>query len=220
MTFSADDQYFVSCSNENAVKIWDTATGQSLYTLQNDTEINIVALSPNGRCLAASTLGMGIRVWDIREHSFKILEGHTHLITSLAFSADSLYLASSTYNQQIKIWDLEQHTCLHTINVGKEISHLSFDLWTNSQLHTDIGVLDLNILSQTPDVNAESIWTATSPGSDWSSHFVHISGEWIVKDGENVLWLPSDYRPWSSAVFKSTVAIGCDSGRVLIMKFT
>ena len=37
--------------------------------------------------------------------------------------------------------------------------------------------------------------------------------------GQNVLWLPPEFRPQCSAVARSTVAIGCLSGRVLLFTF-
>jgi len=44
-------------------------------------------------------------------------------------------------------------------------------------------------------------------------------GRWITKGSENWLWLPPGSRPVCSAVAGSTIAIGCESGRVLIMTF-
>ncbi|CAJ0553207.1 Ff.00g117190.m01.CDS01 [Fusarium sp. VM40] len=219
VAFSADDQYLASGSSGKTAKIWDATTGDCLHTLEHDHDVCRVAFSADSRCLATGS-DMMIRIWDIREHSFKMLKGHTSLISAIAFSVDSLYLASGSCDEEVKIWDLNQFVCLHTISVGTSLSRLSFDLRTNSRLYTDIGILDLKLPNSTPDVTAGSIGTTALPGSNWSSHRINITGQWIVKDGEKVLWLPSEYRPKSSAVFKSTVAIGCDSGRVLIMNFS
>lgn len=43
--------------------------------------------------------------------------------------------------------------------------------------------------------------------------------DWIMYNGWNILWLPSEYRPASSAIFGAKLAIGCNSGRVLIFGF-
>ncbi|SCO80868.1 related to vegetatible incompatibility protein HET-E-1 [Fusarium oxysporum] len=219
VAFSADDQYLVSGSSGNTAKIWDAATGKCLDTLEHNDEVDTVALSADNRCLATGSDDRIIRIWDIGEHNFKMLQGHAKSISSVAFSVDSQYLASGSYDDEVRIWDLDQCMCLHTINVGRSLYRLSFDLWTNSQLYTDIGILDLKVPNPTPDVNAESIGINALLGSDWYSHCINIDREWIVKNGENVLWLPSNYRPASSAVFKSTVAAGYNSGRVLIMRF-
>ncbi|KAH7252726.1 hypothetical protein BKA59DRAFT_436883 [Fusarium tricinctum] len=219
VAFSANDQYLVSGSSGNTAKIWDAATGECLHTLDHGDQVTSVAFSADSRCLATGSYQM-IRIWDIGEHSFKTLQGFIWTIISVAFSVDSLYLASGSHDHKVRIWDLEQCICLHTISVRENVVRLSFDLRTNSRLYTNIGILDFNVPNPTPDVNAESIGTTALLGLDWSSHCINIYGEWIVKDGENVLWLPPEYRPESLAVFKSTVAVGCDSGRVIIMRFS
>lgn len=42
---------------------------------------------------------------------------------------------------------------------------------------------------------------------------------WIMWNSQNVLWLPAEYRPSSSAIAPRTIVIGCPSGRVLIINF-
>lgn len=36
----------------------------------------------------------------------------------------------------------------------------------------------------------------------------------------HVLWLPPQFRPAELAVADSTVAIGCESGRVVVMRYS
>ncbi|KAF5639275.1 vegetatible incompatibility het-e-1 [Fusarium sp. NRRL 52700] len=217
--FSADDRYLVSGSSGKKAKIWDAATGQCLYTFEYDDEVTSVTLSADSQCLAAGSDNGMIRIWKIREHAFVTLEGNTWWIHSVTFSVDSKYLASASYDE-VWIWDLEQRICRQRIDVGKRLYRLSFDLLTNSKLHTDIGVLDLEVPNPEPKVSAESLEIISLPASDRFSHYINIDGEWILKNGERVLWLPPNYRPKLSAVFKSIVAAGYDSGRVLIIKFS
>ncbi|KAL7915769.1 Pfs, NACHT and WD domain protein [Trichoderma velutinum] len=42
---------------------------------------------------------------------------------------------------------------------------------------------------------------------------------WITWNGSKLLWVPSDYRSKVNEINKSTVAVGCASGRVWIMNF-
>jgi len=46
------------------------------------------------------------------------------------------------------------------------------------------------------------------------------SDPWISYKGENLLWLPPEYRPSSFAISGTGFLIGCSSGRVLIFKFS
>ncbi|KAH7173307.1 uncharacterized protein B0J16DRAFT_311083 [Fusarium flagelliforme] len=220
VALSADGRYLASGSEGNTARIWDAATGQCSYTFEHDDEVTLVAFSVDSRCLATASTDEMVRIWSIKEHSFKSLQGHEQPISSVAFSVDSQYLASGSDDRTVKIWDLEQCLCLQTIDVGTILHCLSFDLRTNSLLYTDISTLDLTLPNPTTNVNAESIGTTALPGSDCFSHGINIDGEWITKHGKKILWLPAEFRPGRSAVFKSTVAIGCNSGRVLIMRFS
>ncbi|KAH6885000.1 NACHT domain-containing protein [Thelonectria olida] len=56
--------------------------------------------------------------------------------------------------------------------------------------------------------------------SGHSGYGISADDLWIVKDGKNMLWLPPEYRAGASAVAELTVAIGCRSGRVLVMSFS
>ncbi|KAI1030016.1 hypothetical protein LB504_010443 [Fusarium proliferatum] len=218
VAFSADDQYLVS--GGKAAKIWHVGTGKCLHTFEHFEPLKSVALSADIKYLATGSEDGLIRIWKIGEHNFKMLQDReTRPILSVAFSVDSHYLASGSYFD-LNIWDLEKCMCLPTIYVGATLYRLSFDSWTNSQLHTHAGILDVEVPNPTPNVSAESIGLASLPYSDRSSHCIKIDGEWIVKHGDNALWLSSNYRPSLSAVFGTIVAAGYDSGRVLIMRFS
>ncbi|KAH6883964.1 hypothetical protein B0T10DRAFT_365876, partial [Thelonectria olida] len=41
---------------------------------------------------------------------------------------------------------------------------------------------------------------------------------WVTWESHRVLWLPPAYRPRRSAVTASTVAMGCPSGRVVVVR--
>jgi WD40 repeat protein len=136
------------------------------------------------------------------------LEGHSSSVSSVAFSHDSVRLASASYDHTVKIWDVSSGACLQTLRVGKRLENVSFDS-TGSFLHTAIG----NIALQSSE--GPSIVDVTEPERPL---YVGISlspdGIWIKHDGENILWVPSDYRPFCSSVSETTIGIGNGSGRV------
>ncbi|KAK3947905.1 hypothetical protein QBC32DRAFT_223198, partial [Pseudoneurospora amorphoporcata] len=43
---------------------------------------------------------------------------------------------------------------------------------------------------------------------------------WITYQGKNLLWLPPEYRPSSSAISGTVLSIGSSSGRVLFFTFS
>ncbi|PNP53257.1 hypothetical protein FNYG_15766 [Fusarium nygamai] len=146
------------------------------------------------------------------------LKGHRNSVNSVAFSADGQRLASGSDDKTIKVWDRAIGTCVQTLEIDQVITHLSFDPITNSVLSTDIGLLNMDLPALLPAINSRST-DATLRGVRQSGWGVSIDGIWIEKDGKRVLWLPREYRVEESAVVGSAVAIGCRSGRVLVMKF-
>ncbi|TQW01428.1 hypothetical protein IF2G_11049 [Cordyceps javanica] len=48
---------------------------------------------------------------------------------------------------------------------------------------------------------------------------IYEDSSWITLDGNNWLWLPTEYRDSQSAICRSTIVLGCRSGKVLIMNF-
>ncbi|KAK2469157.1 hypothetical protein H9L39_19255 [Fusarium oxysporum f. sp. albedinis] len=148
------------------------------------------------------------------------LEGHGGSVNSVVFSTDGQRLASGSDDNTVKIWDAATGACLQTLNVGAELSRLSFDPTTNSRLCTDIGLLNLDSPNLTPAVNVQPTEEAILQRANHSGYGISTDRVWVVKDGKNMLWLAPEYRPVKSAVVGSTVAIGCSSGRVLVVKFS
>ncbi|WAO93446.1 Vegetative incompatibility protein HET-E-1 [Fusarium falciforme] len=220
VAFSADDQRLASGSIDWTVKVWDAATGACLQTLKGHNDsVNSVAFSADGQRLASGSIDNTVKVWDAATGAcVQTLEGHGGRVTSVAFSADGQRLASGSGDRTVKVWDAATGACLQTLEAGRPITHLSFDLMTNS-LSTDIGLLNLDLPALPPAIDNQSP-DVPLPGVRHSGWGISTDGVWVVKDGKGMLWLPPEYRVMESAVVGSTVAIGCRSGRVLVMKFS
>ncbi|KAL3584407.1 hypothetical protein FPOAC2_14187 [Fusarium poae] len=147
------------------------------------------------------------------------LEGHGHWVASVVFSADGQRLASGSGDNTVKIWDAATGVCEQTLNVGRVLYHLSFDPTSNALLSTDIGLLNLDRPALPPVINDRST-EITLPRVSHSGWGISADGEWIVEDGKKMLWLPPDCRGGMPAIDRSTVVISCNSGRVLVLKFS
>ncbi|BDD55163.1 hypothetical protein MPDQ_005278 [Monascus purpureus] len=123
--------------------------------------------------------------WDA---CLQTLEGRSFLVTSVVFSKDGQQLASSSWDKTIKIWDAATGACLQTLKVGRISYHLSFDSMTNTRLSTDIGLLNLD---RFPTIDNRLTETA-SRCVNHSGYGISTDGMWIVKDGQNMLWLPQN----------------------------
>ncbi|KAF2196888.1 hypothetical protein GQ43DRAFT_425678 [Delitschia confertaspora ATCC 74209] len=131
------------------------------------------------------------------------LEGHSSIVKSVAFSHASTRLASASWDQTIS--DPNSGDCLQTLSTGT-VLHISFDI-TGSYLHTEIGSIVLS----------DSVLTVLEP--HYPKHRnLSISSDrvWIRHNSENLLWLPSGYRPSCSVVSEKTIGIGLHNGGVWI----
>ena len=91
LTFGIDDF-------ENAVSLWDTATGRHLGSLQGHKQaIWSVAFSPDGRTLASSSADGSLRLWNVesRRELMSLEEGGAGL-AHLSFSPDGSFLVAGT----------------------------------------------------------------------------------------------------------------------------
>jgi WD40 repeat protein len=55
----------------------------------------------------------------------KVLQGHSHWVSSVAFSPDEKILASSSYDGTIKLWDRQTGTCLHTLRSDRPYERMN-----------------------------------------------------------------------------------------------
>jgi WD40 repeat protein len=137
------------------------------------------------------------------------LEGHSDRVNSVAFSHDSARLASASDDKTVKIWDASSGECLQTLEIGKALFNISFDT-TGSCLHTGIGTIAVDAssaLNMTPSI--------TDPQNPrYQGGALSSDGAWITYNAENLVWLPSEYRPSCSTVSGKTIGVGVGSGKV------
>ncbi|KAI8668591.1 Vegetative incompatibility protein HET-E-1 [Fusarium keratoplasticum] len=221
VALSANGQRLASGSIDHTVKVWDAATGACVQTLKgHGGSVYSVALSADGQRLASGSCDDIVEVWDAATGAYvQTLKGHGDSVNSVAFSADGQRLASGSYDKTIKVWDTATGACVQTLEIDRVITHLSFDPTTSSLLSTDIGLLNLDLTTLPSAIDTQST-EVVSRDTSHSGYGISSDGVWIVKDEKGMLWLPAEYRASASTVVGSTVAIGCLSGRVLMMKFS
>jgi WD40 repeat protein len=230
VAFSPDGQQIASASSDSAIKIWDLATGICLQTFKGHGGVVCsVAFSPDGQQLASGSGDSVVKIWDLATGKcLQTFNGHKGGARSVAFSPDGHQLASASSDDTAKIWDLATGKCLQTIITGTFLAQISFDP-TGSYLHTGTGRIEVD-LSHRPRAippeasNADAVIATIVGGpspnrQDRKQHGYGLSldGSWITYNGQNTLWLPSEYRPSCTTILERFVCIGCQSGRVHII---
>ena len=124
--------------------------------------------------------------------------------------------ATGLDDKTAKVWDAATGKCEATLEVGYS-SFVSFDP-TGTLLYTDKGTAHIDNavrLNQDPH---------KPKPADQQDYGLSTDGVWIQKQSLPVLWLPSEYRPSSSAVASveggTNVVLGCSSGQVLVFHFS
>jgi WD40 repeat protein len=78
--------------------------------LRVDSPVDSVAFSSDGECLACASEDTTVRVWNKRNGSCTLLEGHTEDVRCISFSPDGKILASGGVDRSIRLWKLEDQS--------------------------------------------------------------------------------------------------------------
>jgi WD40 repeat protein len=180
-----------------------------------------VVFSADGQHLASGSDDKTVKIWDRASGDcLQTLEGHSSRVSSVVFSADGQHLASGSGDDTVKIWDRASGDCLQTLHVGRPLYRLSFDPTDSNRLSTEIGVLNLETPSLAAHVNVQMTGETIPQPVSYVGVGLSNNGVWVMKDEEIMLWLPPGYRSEESAVVGGEIAIGCRSGRMLMMKIS
>ena len=213
VTFSPNGQRLASGSHDATVKIWDTASGRCLETLEGHSGwVGSVTFSPNGQRLASGSHDATIKIWDTASgRCLETLKGHSDWVKSVTFSPDGQRLASGSRDATVKIWDTVSGRCLETLKIGHPITYILFD-YTDRYLLTNVGRITLAATTTNKPIRPDDL--------ERHSYSLGQDPSWITCNGQNVLWLPSEYRPSCSAVQGRIISIGSTSRRVFLIGFS
>ena len=123
----------------------------------------------------------------------------------MAFSPDGKLASGGSRDSTVRLWDAATGAPLQTLELGTVIQDLSFSS-SGEHLKTDREVLDASSLKVSLD-SSEQLLT------------LFISDNWVAEEGENILWLPPDYRATCVAVWNGIIVLGHVSGGISFLQF-
>lgn len=208
----------IACTSERKKEVFVWQIASDLPAQNFDLSENVDCFALSNTKLAAASDSLGFRIWsletgDLLQH----LRKSGLYLRRLAFSYDSALLASTrhyTSEKAIQIWNANTSAHVQVINVGLEITHISFEPNSNSRLCTNLGRIKskaspTSLGEDAAGVGQTQLWYYDELGFDNDDQ--HDYGTWITFNGEKLLWLPAKYRGrWetSRAVSESVAAIG------------
>jgi WD40 repeat protein len=136
------------------------------------------------------------------------LEGHSDYVSAVAFLLNGQLVASASDDKTLRLWEAEIGTCRSTLEGHSDyVSAMSFSP-DRKILHTNVGNIPLSYSGLVPSLS----WQINQYAN------ILIQSQWILRNQQCLLWLPSEHRSTSTAVYLDVVCLGLLYSRVVLLK--
>lgn len=114
LAVSSDGRRLASASRDRTFRVWDTASGATVWTRHCLEPVGAVAFSPDGRTLAAATSRSSynaafsgeVELWDSTTRQPRaIIRGHGDEVNGIAFTPDGKTFISTSADRTARLWD-------------------------------------------------------------------------------------------------------------------
>jgi WD40 repeat protein/serine/threonine protein kinase len=180
--FSPNGQLVASGSEDNAIRLWDVATGESTKILRgHGSAVRSSVFSPDGRFVASGGQEGGVRLWDIEGYQevrvlhSTVFSGHADAILSARFSRDGKQIITASRDRTAMLWDAALGQRLRPFEEGHEYLATAAAFFPDGKrLATGAGDNSVRIWNITEGTQ-ERVFTPTgrigvialSPQGDW-----------------------------------------------------
>ena len=232
VAWSHNSTRLASASDDGTIKIWDPATSGCQSTAEDGPIakdpsafegsrhwINSVAWSPDATRIASGSEDGKTKIWDgATGRCLLTIENRGGAVEAVAWSRDSTRLATASISSSgnpVNVWDPTTGKLCFSLEGRRDLASTleGYDVVDNIQYGHRSPTPPLKAGDARPESPSRPVTSLAA------SYSVSSDNVWITYRGENLLWLPPEYRPTRFAVSGTSVALGCSSGNVLGLTF-
>lgn len=108
IVISSDNEYIVSGSLDNTVRVWNFSSGELLRILEGHTKyVNAVTMSSDNQLIVSGGADKTVRLWDFSSGELlRTFKGHDQAVMCVAISSDNQFIVSGSLDKYIHRWNL------------------------------------------------------------------------------------------------------------------
>lgn len=100
-------------SGNDDLLVWDTAEGQLLCRIKQDSWVTALAVHPDGRTVATGHDDGKVRLWDARtQKPLGVIAAHPRPVSAIEFAPAGDRLATAGEDRVVRVWDADAHRML------------------------------------------------------------------------------------------------------------
>jgi WD40 repeat protein len=190
--FSPDGKWIVSASRDKTLKLWETATGQPVQTLEDADWVNGCAFSPDGKWIVSASHDNTLKIWEAATAQMvRSLEGHTNEVRSCVFSPDGKLIVSASWDG-LKVWEAATGKLQRTLEDIALVSACAFSP-DGKRIVSALGEGKLTVWEATTGqivrtLEGHASWVNGCAFSPDGKLIVSASGDGTLKVWETMTW--------------------------------
>jgi WD40 repeat protein/transcriptional regulator with XRE-family HTH domain len=109
VAYSPDGRYVTTGCVDNAVYLWDAATGELVRRFVGHANPILNAVfSPDGKTVATAGIDNTVRLWDVETgQELRRLVGHAGFVQDVDFSPDGRFVVSGSTDGTVRLWHVD-----------------------------------------------------------------------------------------------------------------
>ncbi|CAG8627994.1 8401_t:CDS:10 [Gigaspora rosea] len=113
LSFSPDNKYLVSCSEDRTVRLWSTDTYTNVVCYKgHNSPVWDVDFSPYGFYFATAGHDRTARLWSCDHiYPLRIFAGHLSDVDCVKFHPNSKYVITGSIDKSVRMWDVQRGSC-------------------------------------------------------------------------------------------------------------